>query len=270
MTHADPPEGLSDRLGWTFTDPGLCRRALAHRSWCAEHSGEDSNERLEFLGDAVLGMVITDQLVRRHPDRSEGWLSRARSDLVRAGTLYAVARELDLGAAVRLGRGEERTGGRDKPSILADAVEALIGAVYLDGGIEAATSVVIGLFGARLDDLDQTDTGQGHPAPSDHKSRLQELCARGGGEAPVYDSRESGPEHAKEFTAYVRLGGRLLATGTGGSKKTAEQAAAAAALKTFPDRTTPSPETGPGRRRPTTDQPRPPRAAAPRNEVKSG
>lgn len=231
MSRFGEPGALAARLGWRFADPGLVHRALAHRSWCAEHPGELSNERLEFLGDAVLGMIVTDQLIRRHPDKSEGWLSRVRSDLVRAGTLYAVAIELDLGGHLRLGRGEERTGGRDKASILADGVEALIGAVYLDGGMEAATTVVVGLFGGRLDEVAENAGNDDGAGPNDHKSRLQELCARGGGQIPVYDWRESGPEHDKHFTAYVRLGGRLLATGTGHSKKRAEQAAARIALE---------------------------------------
>lgn len=272
MTGTELPGDLVDRLGWTFSDPGLYHRALAHRSWCAEHAGEDSNERLEFLGDAVLGMVITDQLIRRHPDRSEGWLSRARSDLVRAGTLYDIARELDVGSHLRLGRGEERTGGRDKPSILADAVEALLGAVYLDGGMPAATTVVERLFASRLADLDAHADDGADPAPTDCKSRLQEHCARGGGDVPTYEWRESGPEHDKHFTAYVRLGGRLLASGTGHSKKQAEQAAAAAALDamTHSTRGASAPNRDDDPKSDSHDQARPHGAAAPRNEVKSG
>lgn len=188
---------------------------------------------MEFLGDAVLGMAITDELIHRHPDRSEGWLSRARSDLVRAGTLYAVAVELCVGEFIRLGKGEELTGGREKPSILADAVEALIGAVYLDGGFSAADGVIGRHFGPRLDEqaaaaLDEADE---MPAPADHKSRLQELCARGGGPIPVYTSIESGPEHEKTFSVEVILDGTSLAVGAGRSKKQAEQDAAAHALE---------------------------------------
>ncbi len=129
--------------------PTLATRAMAHRSWCSENGDTASNERLEFLGDAVLGLVVTDLLFREHPERSEGWLSRARSTLVRASTLYEIASELSLGDELLLGRGEERTGGRTKPSILADAVEAVIGAVYLDGGMDAARAVVVGLLGSR-------------------------------------------------------------------------------------------------------------------------
>lgn len=221
---------MGERLGWDFADPGLLERALTHRSWCAEHPGTESNERLEFLGDAVLGMVITDELMRRHPERSEGWLSRARSDLVRAGTLYAVAVELSLGSHLRLGKGEELTGGREKPSILADAVEALIGAAYRDGGFTGARSMIDRHFAARLD-AQATEADQGDlPAPTDFKSRLQEHCARGGGEIPTYTYAESGPEHDKTFSAEVLLAGERLAVGVGRSKKLAEQDAAQHAL----------------------------------------
>lgn len=224
---------LCERLGWHFADPGLLERALTHRSWCAEHAGTLSNERLEFLGDSVLGMVITDQLIRRHPQRSEGWLSRARSDLVRAGTLYEIAGELCLGDHLRLGKGEERTGGREKPSILADGVEALIGAVYLDGGLEAASSVVLDRYASRLDAQDARGAGDDPPTPADFKSRLQELCARDGGPIPTYSSTDTGPEHDKTFSAEVHVDGRLLASGVGRSKKQAEQHAAERALAAF-------------------------------------
>lgn len=189
-----------------------------------------SNERLEFLGDSVLGLVVSDELVRRHPERSEGWLSRARSDLVRSGTLYAVAQELGLGEHLRLGKGEELTGGRSKPSILADAVEALIGAVYLDGGIDAARAVIMGRFGARIDNKGVEVGPDDPPAPTDFKSRLQEHFAKGGGVVPTYLCSESGPEHEKTFVAEVILDGAVLAEGSGHSKKRAEQAAAAVAL----------------------------------------
>lgn len=175
-------------------------------------------------------MVITDELIRRHPSRSEGWLSRARSDLVRAGTLHAVALELGVGPVLRLGRGEELTGGREKPSILADTVEALIGAVYLDGGMDAARAVIIAHFGSRLDGLNGHDEDTGSTAPADAKSRLQERCARGGGIIPTYSWREAGPEHDKTFTVQVHLDGRVLGVGVGRSKKQAEQDAAAQAL----------------------------------------
>ncbi len=235
-------------------------RALAHRSWCAENPGESSNERLEFLGDAVLGMVVTDQLIRRHPDRSEGWLSRARSSLVRAGTLYQIAVDWDLGGYLRLGKGEELTGGRAKPSILADAVEAIIGAVYLDGGMDAASDVIGAALGRHLDGLDANISEHPDAAVGDFKSRLQEYCARGGGDIPTYTWSESGPEHAKNFAVEVHLHGRTLATGSGRSKKQAEQAAAARALDRLDSPTEDDPTA-----------PEPSRSAQSRaNEVKSG
>ncbi len=216
-------------MGWTFGDPALLERALTHRSWCAENPGTRSNERLEFLGDAVLGMVITDQLIKQHVDRSEGWLSRARSSLVRAGTLYAIALEIDLGVEMRLGKGEERTGGRTKPSILADAVEALFGAIHLDGGVDAAQSVILGLYARRLEELPVADDLD-EPIEGDYKSRLQELCAQGGGSIPTYRWTDEGPEHEKTFTIEVVLDGNVLARGSGRSKKRAEQSAAAQAI----------------------------------------
>lgn len=254
---------LGERLGWDFTDPGLLERALTHRSWCAEHPGTESNERLEFLGDAVLGMVITDELMRRHPERSEGWLSRARSDLVRAGTLYAVARDLSLGEHVLLGKGEELTGGREKPSILADAVEALIGAAYRDGGFAAARAMIETQFGPRLD-AQATEADQGDlPAPADFKSRLQERCARGGGAIPTYTFAESGPEHDKTFSAEVLLEGARLAVGVGRSKKQAEQDAAQHALAVLDGRAADL------RRRPESETPDPASNPSP-HEVSSG
>lgn len=182
-------------------------------------------------------MAITDELIHRHPERSEGWLSRARSDLVRAGTLYAVAVELGLGEFIRLGKGEELTGGREKPSILADTVEALIGAVHLDGGFEAANAVIGRQFGRRLDEQAALDEADDIPAPADFKSRLQERCARGGGPIPIYTWNESGPEHDKTFSVEVLLDGSPLAVGAGRSKKQAEQDAAAHALAILNART---------------------------------
>ncbi len=193
--------------------------ALRHRSWCAEHGGVESNERLEFLGDAVLGVVVTDHLYRASPESSEGILARRRAELVNATTLAAVARESDLGAALLLGRGEELTGGRDKTSILADAMEAVLGAVYLDGGLVAATSVVLDLLGGRIDEV------VGGGVDSDSKSRLQELAAQHGGDPPRYELSETGPEHEKRFSAVVRAGG-FTGRGDGRTKKEAEQAAA--------------------------------------------
>ena len=225
-------DALCVRLGYRFNDPGLLELALRHRSWCAEHSGVESNERLEFLGDSVLGVVVTDHLYRDAPGTSEGVLARRRSELVSAVALGGVARQAGLGAALALGRGEERTGGRDKTSILADALEAVIGAVYLDGGIGAATSVVLRLLWDRIEHA--TSGGPG----SDHKSRLQERAAQRFGELPRYVLTEEGPEHQKTFRAEVLVDGRVLGAGEGRTKKEAEQAAAAQAceeLDAIPD-----------------------------------
>lgn len=190
---------------------------------------------MEFLGDAVLGVVVADYVFSTFSDHGEGWLSRARASLVRASTLYSIAQDLDLGSVIRLGKGEERSGGRDKPSILADAVEAIIGATYVDGGIEAARPLVVRLLGARLDDLANRVGPDEDPAPNDHKSRLQERCAQGGGAIPEYTWTESGPEHEKTFEVRVLIDGEAVASGTGRSKKQAEQAAAANALALLED-----------------------------------
>lgn len=190
---------------------------------------------MEFLGDAVLGVVVADHVFTTFPDHGEGWLSRARASLVRASTLYAIALDLELGSVIRLGKGEERSGGRDKPSILADAVEAIIGATYVDGGVEVARTLVLRLLGDRLGDLAKRVGPEEDPAPNDHKSRLQERCAQGGGAIPEYTWTESGPEHEKTFDVQVRIDGTAVASGTGRSKKQAEQAAAANALALLED-----------------------------------
>lgn len=216
----DPPAGLPDALGYRFNDPGLLRLALRHRSWCAENGGVEPNERLEFLGDSVLGLVITDHLYRTYPDQPEGVLARRRAELVSTVMLADVARELDLGSEVCLGRGEAATGGRGKPSILADSLEALFGAVYLDGGFDAATTLIVGLYRDRISDVAAEEF------TTDHKSRLQELAAQRYGQLPEYELAGSGPEHAKTFTAAVTIDGRVRGTGEGRTKKQAEQQAA--------------------------------------------
>ncbi len=215
---------LADRVGHPFADTELLLRAVTHRSWCAEHPGSASNERLEFLGDAVLGLVVTDHLFRSNPDLAEGDLAKARAQIVSSTTLASVAVEVRLGDALRLGRGERRSGGSEKPSILADALEAVIGAVWLDGGMVAADPVVTGLLADRL------AAAVGVPGGLDFKTRLQEAAAHRGEHGPVYDLAEEGPDHAKRFTATVRLGDRAWGSGSGRSKKEAEQAAAADAL----------------------------------------
>lgn len=215
------PRGeLCHRIGYHFGDQSLLDLALRHRSWCAEHGGADSNERLEFLGDAVLGIVVTDHLFHMSPGSSEGVLARRRSELVSATALAGVARSVGLGEVLLLGKGEEATGGRHKTSILADATESVIGAVYLDGGIDAARDVVLGLLDERIGGV-----VSGH-VESDHKSRLQEMAARLFGELPHYVLSEDGPEHEKQFHAVVHFGDRAWGSGDGRTKKEAEQAAA--------------------------------------------
>ena len=215
---------LGARLGHEFVDADLASTALRHRSWCAEHSGAESNERLEFLGDAVLGVVVTDRLFRSLPDTDEGDLARLRSELVNARTLTDIATEIDLGDLLLLGRGEEATDGRTKASILADAMEAALGAVYLDSGLDAAAAVIDLHWGSRSAALISTGP------VGDHKSRLQELAARRSMEPPRYTVSESGPEHDKLFEAAVDAGAEMLGRGEGRTKKDAEQEAAAQAL----------------------------------------
>jgi ribonuclease-3 len=217
---ADALTGLADRLGHTFGDPEMLFRAVAHRSWCAETPGNPSNERLEFLGDAVLGLVVTDHVFRSYPDLPEGELAKVRASVVSAAALADVAAELDLGPALLLGKGEDASGGREKPSILADALEAVIGAVYLDGGWDGAAEVVLGLLGDRI------AAAAAGPGGQDYKTRLQELSARSFDDVPSYLVEDDGPDHAKRFFATVLVGGRPRGRGEGRSKKQAEQAAA--------------------------------------------
>ena len=221
---ADPALGhLADRVGHRFSDPSLLQRALAHRSWCAETPGAASNERLEFLGDAVLGWAIADIVYHRYADLPEGQLTDLRKSVVNAIALAEVAAELDLGPHILLGRGEAAAGGSQKPSILSDAFEAVLGAVYLDGGADAAFDVVERLIGPRMphtiDGLDQLD----------QKTLLQELVARSGRGVPEYSVTSTGPDHAKSFRAIVSVDGTVLGAGEGRSKKAAEQVAAAQA-----------------------------------------
>lgn len=220
----DPRDELCIHLGYRFESPELLDLALRHRSWCAENGAPESNERLEFLGDAVLGIIVTDHLYHAAPDMSEGVLARHRSELVSATALASAARRVHLGQALALGKGEEATGGRTKTSILADGMEAVIGAVYLDGGIRSASELVRRLLDERI-----TEVLVGTIA-SDHKSRLQELAARRFGELPRYSLSEEGPEHEKQFWASVELGGRTWGEGGGRTKKQAEQAAARKAV----------------------------------------
>jgi ribonuclease-3 len=211
---------LADRLRWRVEDLALLTRSLAHRSWVAETPGSDSNERLEFLGDAVLGLVVTDHLFRTYPTLPEGELAKVRASVVNSAALAEVAAELDLGDALLLGKGEGQSGGREKPSILADAMEAVIGAVYIDQGWGAADDLVMRLLGDRIEEAAAGPGGQ------DYKTRLQELCARRFDDLPRYEVTDEGPDHAKRFDALVRVLGSVRGTGHGRSKKQAEQAAA--------------------------------------------
>jgi ribonuclease III len=223
---ASSPTLLEGRLGYRL-ESALLVRALTHRSYAYENGGLPTNERLEFLGDSVLGLVVTDTLFRTHPDLPEGQLAKLRAAVVNSRALADVARELDLGAFVMLGRGEEGTGGRDKASILADTLEAVIGAVYLGCGLDAASQMVHRLF----DPLIERSAGLG--AGLDWKTSLQELTAAEGLGVPEYLVSETGPDHEKTFTAAARVGGVAHGTGTGRSKKEAEQQAAESAYRTL-------------------------------------
>ena len=216
--------GLEAALGYRFADRELLRVALTHRSYANER-GEDSNyERLEFLGDSVLGLIAAQWLYERFPDKPEGRLAKLKSFLVSADVLARYARSIDLGPRLYLGVGEDRSGGRAKPSILCDVVEALIGAVYLEGGLEAAAAVVEPILEKAL--AARSEGG------SDFKTRLQERSqARGWGLPDYRVTAEEGPDHRKVFTVECSLGDRVLATASGRSKKTAAQRAAAAALE---------------------------------------
>ncbi len=182
-----------------------------------------SNERLEFLGDAVLGLVVTDHLFLTYPDLPEGELAKVRASLVNSEALAEVASELDLGSFLLLGKGEAASGGREKPSILADAMEAVLGAVYLDGGWPAAAELVMMLLGDRI------ESAAAGPGGQDYKTRLQELAARKFEQLPRYEVEDEGPDHAKRFYATVFLAGERRGAGEGRSKKQAEQGAARAA-----------------------------------------
>lgn len=212
---------LRAALGDPILDPELLERALTHRSFAYENGGLPTNERLEFLGDSVLGVVVTETLYRTHPDLSEGRLAKLRAAVVNARALAEVGRGIGVGDHVKLGRGEESTGGRHKASILSDTVEAVIGAVHLSGGgFETSAEVVHRLF----DPLIEAASAMG--AGLDWKTSLQELSAEHGLGVPEYVIEDDGPDHMKTFTAQVRVGEGLYGNGTGRSKKEAEQAAA--------------------------------------------
>jgi len=218
------PAGLVEALQVPVDAP-LLERALTHRSFAYENGGLPTNERLEFLGDAVLGLVVTDALYRTHPDLPEGQLAKLRAAVVNMRALAEVARTLDVGAYIRLGRGEETSGGRNKSSILADTLEALIGAVYLQHGIETADGFVHRL----VDPLLASSAALG--AGLDWKTSLQELTATLGLGVPEYKVTEEGPDHAKLFHATAFVQGQVRGEGSGRSKKEAEQRAASTAFE---------------------------------------
>lgn len=216
-------DDLAGRLGVTDLDRALLDRALVHRSWAFEH-GRVSNERLEFLGDAVLGLVVADELFHLCPGEPEGRLASLRAAAVSRATLARVARDLGLGQFLRLGVGETNQGGSDKDSLLADAVEAVLGAIHLDQGFTAAYDVAQRLLAEPLADLLARSTAM------DPKTVLQEHCEVVFGGPPHYASERAGPAHAPTFQAQVAAGDEVVGTGSGGTKKAAERAAARAAL----------------------------------------
>jgi ribonuclease-3 len=215
---------LAERLGHELAAPSLLQQALSHRSWCAEHGGLPSNERLEFLGDAVLGLVVAEHCYRRFPGMPEGELAKVRAAVVNARVLAEVADQLGIGGALLLGKGEEASGGRTKASILADALEAVIGALYLEAGWTAAEHVVLGFLGRRI------DQAAAEPDGFDQKGLLQELTVRLGEGVPRYVVVGTGPDHDRQFEAAVFVNGIRRGAGVGGTKKDAEQEAARQAL----------------------------------------
>jgi ribonuclease-3 len=217
-------ETLEAKLGYTFRDRTLLENALTHSSYANENkSSYGSNERLEFLGDSVLGMVTADFLYKTHPEMPEGDLTRKRAALVCEESLAEVADRLDLGVYLRLGRGEDHGGGRERPSIRADAVEAVLAAVYLDGGLDEARKIISRFILNR-----ETEKG----ANRDYKTALQEFIQRESGQVLAYRlTGQSGPDHAKTFSVEVDLNGKAVGAGSGRSKKEAEQMAAKAAIQ---------------------------------------
>ena len=223
----DRLKSLAETFGYADDDLGHLEQAVTHKSYVNE--AIDSlldNERLEFLGDAVVDLLVAETLMKAHPAAPEGALSRVRAGLVCARSLAEISRELGLGSVLRLGRGEQLSGGRRKESLLADTYEAIIGAVYLDLGLETARGLIVTHFGDRLQVLALP------AAEQDHKTMLQEYTQRESHQTPVYEIQsESGPDHDKQFTVSVAVGDRILATAVGRSKKHAERGAAQRALK---------------------------------------
>jgi ribonuclease-3 len=227
MPSESPVDRLCERLGYRFRAPTLLVEALTHKSHLNEAPDltRRDNERLEFLGDAVLDLVISEHFLQRFPQAPEGELSKLKSQIVNEAALARAAWDLDLGTALALGRGEELTGGRQKPSLLADALEAVIAAVYLDGGLDAARGVILRTLQGVLADQSRSEA-------TDYKTELQEWCQRRFDVLPAYTVvRETGPDHRKTFEVRLTIRGELYGTGNGLSKKEAEQQAAGAAME---------------------------------------
>lgn len=218
-------EALGERLDYRFEDIDRLERALTHRSWRNEHDDcNEDYERLEFLGDAVVDLVLTEALFVRNPGLDEGAMTRMRAALVNETALASVARDLDLAPLLRLGKGEESSGGRDKSSILSDTVESVVGALFLDAGFERTSELILTWFDGPLAEVG------GDP---DYKSRLQSCVQAGGGPTPHYRTvTETGPDHDKEFEVALCIGQEEISRGTGRSKKDASQLAAMRALET--------------------------------------
>lgn len=220
---------LTEKLGVSVKEE-LLVLALTHRSFAYESGGLPTNERLEFLGDAVLGLIITEALYEKFPDFDESRLSPLRSGVVNMRALAAIARDLDLGASLRIGKGEENTGGRDKNSILADSFEALVGAIYLEHGYVTTTHVVLKLMSNAINEAVARGAGL------DGKTALQEFVALQGWPAPEYRVSESGPDHDKDFVAIAIVNGETYPAGHGKSKREAEQIAARLAFESLSDK----------------------------------
>jgi ribonuclease-3 len=228
LSRPNKPDGLA-ALGVPATPGSIFELALTHRSFAFETGLGEHNERLEFLGDAVLGLVVTDLIFRTYPALAEGEMARLRASVVNTGALADLGRTLGLGRYIRLGKGEETSGGRDKASLLADTFEALVGAAYLERGLAGIENLLIELFAPRLARV--MAAGGGH----DPKTALQESVVRSHGARPSYRVASSGPDHDKRFTAHVYVDDELYGAGSGRSKKEAEQEAAREALERLGD-----------------------------------
>ena len=230
MTPVTSIETVQRMLGYHFQRPHLLEEALTHKSYSNERRGKDrpQNERLEFLGDAVLSLVMSEYLAAEFPESSEGGLSKLKAQLVREASLAKAARRMRLGRLLRLGKGEELSKGREKHSLLADALEALIAAIYLDGGLEASRTFTLRVF---EEELQATRAERAHPGMDDYKTQLQEVCQKRFDTLPCYETvRESGPDHEKVFEVELTIQGIMHGVGSGHSKKEAEQRAAQEAL----------------------------------------